>query len=186
MKKKIILIVLSVLILLVTLVKIFIGQFNFVTKKSYNNPIYTLDIGNEKIGLLMEIKKRMTLIPGTLYIINKAYIPTSPYGLILDYGKELNLDINGYYCYMNVGGKKMKIPCTGNNSNNIEKINNMHIDHLLILGGLEGGLSNNLIYDGEYKSNITELLSKKGVYQIEVNLHHDNIESDLYIIIELK
>ena len=62
----------------------------------------------------------------------------------------------------------------------------MNLSELKITGGLATGITNALIYDGEYISDITDLLEKKGYYQIFITSKYDNYESDILFTINLK
>ncbi len=62
----------------------------------------------------------------------------------------------------------------------MNEIDNIKINTIEIHGGSLVGETGDLVYKGEYQSNITNLINKKGNYSIKINLSHENIDSDLY------
>ena len=62
----------------------------------------------------------------------------------------------------------------------MNEIDNIKINTIEIHRGSLVGETGDLVYKGEYQSNITNLINKKGNYSIKINLSHENIDSDLY------
>ena len=185
MRKKIFICIILVLVLLI-FIKVLWGHLYLKFKIPYDNPIYKLEVNNDLKGMNMEIQKVFTIVPNTFSIVSTAHVFTEPSKFTIQYGEEINMDIKGYYCFSNLTGKERSISCNNYNHPIMKEINNISLKKMKIYGGSSQGLTNNLIYDGEFQKNITHLITKKGYYQIELNLEHEKIKSDLIFIIEIK
>jgi len=180
------LIIVIFLIVIIVVFKVFVGNVEIEREAPYKNPIYKLYINGELKGLDMSVKKRKTIIPDTFYSSQIVNIVINNSKFEIRYGTQINIDIIGYNCFTNLNGRDIQVGCFDYNNENMKEIGKMTFDNLMILGGSEIGLTNTLIYNGEYKENVTDLLNKKGLYQFEIQLHHNNIYSTLLFIIDLK
>lgn len=183
MKKTIIVIVLILIVLV--LVRLFIGHQYIKIKVPYNNPIYQLSVNGEIKGMDMEINKNQTILPSALTLVYTAHLFTSPSMIDLNYGDNIILSVSGYYCFSDLTGKEKQVACSGNDKI-IKEIEDITFNNMKITGGSEIGLTNDLIYEGKYIENISQLLLKKGKFQIEISLEHQKINSNLFFIIDLK
>lgn len=134
----------------------------------------------------MSIKRKRTIIPNTFYSSQIVNIVVKNSKFEVKYGIPINIDIIGYNCFTDLNGRDIQVGCFDYNNENIKEIGKITFDNLMVLGGSEIGLTNTLIYNGEHKENVTDLLNKKGLYQFEIQLHHNNIYSTLLFIIDLK
>ena len=171
--------------MLLIFIKVFFGHLYLKFKTPYDNPIYKLEVNNDLKGLNMEVQKILTIIPDTLSFVLTAHIYTEPSKFTIQYGEEINLDIKGYYCFSNLTGKERQVNCSNYNHSTMKEINPISFKKMKIYGGSSMGLTNDLIYDGEFQKNITHFITKKGYYQREINLEHEKIKSDLYFILEI-
>ncbi len=178
--KKIILYIFLILILSVVIIKIFVGKLFINVEIPYYNPIYSLNFNNEIIGVDIEIRKNTTIIPKTVYITSYSAIYNNIEPIEIEYGEEMNLDIKGYYCFTNLTGNKTPTECKNLKHEVMNEIDNIKINTIEIHGGSLVGETGDLVYKGEYQSNITNLINKKGNYSIKINISHENIDSDLY------
>lgn len=173
------------LLLIVILFKIFVGHFFIVTSLPYNNPIYKLTINSEVKGLGMEIKKYNEILPNTLSFVTNAIVFTPPQRFEINYGERILMNIKGYYCFSNINGKNLQVGCANYEHEIMKEINNINYTHLVIKGGSLIGLTNDIVYDGAYKADITDLLNHKGIYTISIEVEHDNIKAGLEYILDL-
>lgn len=178
--KKIILYIFLILILAFIIIKIFVGKLFINVEIPYYNPIYSLNFNNEIIGVDIEIRKNTTIIPKTVYITSYSTIYNNIEPIEIKYGEEMNLDIKGYYCFTNLTGNKTPTECENLKHEIMNEIDNIKINTIEIYGGSLVGETGDLVYEGEYQSNITNLINKKGNYSIKINLSHENIDSDVY------
>ena len=185
MKKKIV-IVFVVLIVLIILLKIVLGQIDIKMKIPYNNPIYRLQLNDNYYGMNMEINYNVNIIPKNLTFIKTAHLFTSPSEAKIKLGEKISLNIIGYNCFSNIGNKEKQIGCTNYNHKIMKEIKDIKFSKMKITGGSEVGLVNDLIYDGEFTNELTNLITKKGEYQIEIILEHKPISSNLFFIIEVE
>lgn len=184
MKK--IVIVFVILIILIVLLKIFFGKIDIKMKIPYNNPIYRLQLNENYYGMNMEVNYNVNIISKNLTFIKTTHLFTSPSEAKIKLGEKISLNITGYNCYLKVGNKENQIGCTNYDHKIMKEIKDIKFSKLKITGGSEVGLVNDLIYDGEFTNELTDLITKKGKYQIEIMLEHKPISSDLFFIIEVE
>ncbi len=185
MEKKSVIIIL-VVILSIIIFKIFVGHFNITLNMPYNNPIYRLQINDEYYGMNMEMDYKKNLIPKTLTFINVAEVFTYPSKITLKYGEEIKLNITGYNCYLDKKGKEKQIRCLNYEHKIMKEIKDIEFTKMTILGGSEIGITNDLVYEGKFNNDLTNIISKKGIYDIEIMLEHNAITSIVEFLIELK
>lgn len=178
-----------IIIVLMVLIRIIFGELNIKLKISFNNPTYKMMINEKETGIDLETRKTNTIIPLFLKLTSVVYNysvngdSTTKY----DFGQRINLSIKSYYCYGKITGNESQTMCTNDNSKyTLKEIENVDYTRMKITGGLATGITNALIYDGEYISDITDLLEKKGYYQIFITSKYDNYESDILFTINLK
>lgn len=186
MKRKKLYICIIIILILFIFVKIFFGHLYIKLKIPYGNPIYKLEVNNDLKGLNMETQKILTIIPGMLSFTSTAHVFTEPSKFIMQYGEEIHLDIKGYYCFSNLTGKERQVSCSDYNHSTMKEINQISFKKMKIYGGSSQGITNNLVYEGEFQTDITYLITKKGYYQVEINLEHEKIKSNLFFILEIR
>ena len=103
----------------------------------------------------------------------------------MNFGDKILLNITGYNCFLKVGDKESQTSCADYNHKIMKEIENLKFTKMKIMGGSEVGITNDLIYDGDYVNDLTNIITKKGKYQIEINLEHKPISSVLIFILEV-
>ena len=185
MNKKILLII-ALLLMIIILLRLFVGHVYIKAIIPYKNPIYKLEINGETKGAGMEVMEKTTIVPGILSFISSAHLfPLSP-RFELNYGDKIIMDITGYYCFTDISGKKSQVSCVNYDHKYMEEIDNINCTHMIISGGSEVGVTNDMVYQGEYKDDITDLLSHKGIYVVKIELEHNKTNSTLEYTLDLK
>lgn len=186
MKKKLLMLIISILIIIGG-IRIFFGTINIALKIPFNNPTYVLKINDELVGGNLDVKKEKTFIPYVINLKLSAWLSIKGESrFTVKHGENINLTIEGYNCFSNNTGKKQLTGCSYDNSKiELEKIDN--IKYLMtIRGGSTVGLTNTLVYDGKYQSDLTTIIKEKGNYTIVINAKHNDIESTIDFVLEVK
>lgn len=179
MKKKYI--ILGIVITLI-LLRAIIGVFNIPVKRYFDNPIYELKINEKKYGMVMEIRNNQTIIPYMLNFYSIKLLAEGESRISINYGDKIILDVKGYNCYGKTGEQ---INCMNLTQNTLKEINNIEFKDMYISGGSQVGITNKKVYEGEYIEDITHLLQTKGIYNVIINVEHDNIKSHLEFVLDL-
>ncbi len=184
-KNKLLILIISVLII-ICVIKIFFGAITITVNAPFNNPTYILKINDEVVGGTLEAKKKKTLIP---YVINlKLSTWLSIKGKIhlkVNHGDNIMLSIEAYNCFSNITGERKLTACSYDNSEKkLEKVKDSNYS-MVIRGGSIVGFTPNSIYDGKYQEDLTTIIKEKGIYTIEINAKHNDIESTIHLILEI-
>lgn len=188
MKKKFILFVIIGLFFVVIIIRLFFGVINIKVNIPFKNPTYIISISDLETGFDLETRKTNTIIPFFLKFTSVIYFYSVNGNSTInyDFGKPINILIDSYYCYNDVTGKEKQTICTNDNSNlNLKKIENIKYTKMEITGGSTSGRSNMKIYEGNYVSDITNIIKNKGLYQIKISSNYDNYDSDIIFSINL-
>lgn len=185
-KKKAYSLIIILILLFLIIIKVLFGQINLKIKVPYDNPIYQLKINNEIKGLNMEVKKSIPIVPHFLNFISSAHVFTTPSKFTIPFGEPIIVDISGYYCFSDITGKEIQISCTDYNHPIMKEIETVALKQMKITGGSTDGLTGHLIYEGVFKKNIADIIKSKGIYQIEIMLDHENINSNLIFIVDVR
>lgn len=185
MIKKIFVFIILMLTLIVS-IKIIWGELEIKMKIPYNNPIYKVNVNELEVGPGIESRKTNTILPGiiTFSKVSIDFVENSK--VEVDYGSKINFDVKGYFCYSDITGNEKQVGCSNNKNYKLKSIANINYYRMKILGGSTVGISNDIIYDGKYKNDVSDLLANKGKYQVEIYLNHENINSEIYFMVEVK
>lgn len=184
MKKRMI-IILGIFTFAIIIFKVFISPLNIKLEIPYNNPIYRLQLNDDYYGMNMEINYNINIIPQNFTFIKTAHVYTYPSKITVKLGDEMSLNITAYNCFLKSNNKLNKIGCTNYNHQIMKEIKNLKFTKMKITGGSETGLVNDLVYNGNYTNELNNLITEKGLYQIEIMLEHKPITSSLIFIIEV-
>lgn len=184
-KNKLLILIISVLII-IGVIKIFFGTIDITLNIPFNNPTYTLKVNNELVGVNLDVKKVKKLIPYVVNLKLSTWLSTKGESrLKVKQEDNIMLSIETYNCFSNITGERKLTACSYDNSEKkLEKIENVNYS-MVIRGGSMVGFTPDLIYDGKYQNNLTTIINEKGIYTIEINAKHNNIESTIHLILEI-
>ena len=174
-------IILSVIVILI-ISRMLFGVLKINVTIPYKNPTYTLKINNTLVKLDIETRKKTTLIPYLVQITNHNILITT--GDVETYkvklGDEISVNVKGYNCYFDIDGKEKRIACTNNSNKEIKnEINDIKYSLKIMQ-------KTDLIYEGEYVEDLSEIITKSARYQIFISASYKNIESDLIFFIDVE
>ncbi len=185
--KKIIIIIFS-FSLLALIIKLFFGQISIKLTIPFDNPTYRVLINDSEVGLDIETQKKNIIIPSLINICYKSWFYLNGESeLLLNFGEPIILSVSSYQCYSDITGELKITQCNSDNSNKtLQEIDNVEYYKLKIMGGSTIGISNTVIYEGDYVNDITDFLKSPGIYQIIIYARHNNYESQILMKINLE
>lgn len=186
MKKKLFSIVIIILILLL-IVKYIFKIDNINVKGPFNAPTYIVNINETTLSSTIESKKKIISIP---YFIDINVVDIHFDEGILIYeinkGEELKISIEGYNCFLDINDKK-QLACSDNNSGKkLELIKNINYTLTVIDSDKKSfNQGDNIIYDGEYIEDLSEILISESKYIVIINAVYEKIVSKIILDINV-
>lgn len=180
-RKKRITIIFLITLVVVLIIKIFFGTielYNILGYPPSKSRIYKTSINDTIIAVESQIHKKTPIIP---YLLNfNSYYGTVDFingdeniYFYVDDSKKFLLNIESYSCYHD----KSQVECkVGINNQTRIKNNDTKYTNLFIR---KNGNTETVKYDGEFKSDITEYITEKGNYYVEITAKYSLIETKI-------
>lgn len=176
-------------IFIVLYIKIVFGVINKNSNFEFQGPSYNVTINDELISANVGSIKQVKLIPFLLNYNSEHGVTTEgKEECKIELGNQIVLGITPFRCYSTVMGSKHVAACLHDNSHMIlENLETKEysIFAMKITGGSTYAFTSHKVYDGEFRSNITDLVKNKAKYQILIKVKYKNILSEIYVNLDI-
>lgn len=176
-------------IFIILYIKIIFGVIEIKSWVEFAGPDYHVTINNVEVSSSVGSIKETKIIPYVIHFISEHGVTTQGIdNFQIPLGSKVIYNISPFRCYSTITGSKRLAGCMYDNSRMIledMKKNEYSIESMTIKGGKVYALTHHVIYEGEFKSDISEYITNKARYEIVIKIKYKNISSEIYTIFDV-
>lgn len=165
-------------------IKIIFGVIKIKSWVEFPGPDYNVTINEQFIRSNVGSIKEIKIIPYFVHYISEHGVTTQGSDECrITQGSQVVIEVSPFRCYSTVTGSKRLARCMYDNTQMIledmEK-SEYSIESMTIRGGQVYALTHHVVYEGEFRNDISDFVKNKAKYEILIKIKYQNIVSEIY------